>query len=106
LIESTTEISSLEGTSPRETASTSAHTVPKYSDCLLRKKKKQMFPSQFTVVYIFMTYLSTTYYHVFQIFPEFHVTCKSFLGNKSAVHFSSSDKQLHVQLTACSPGNV
>ena len=32
LIESTTEISSLEGTSPRETASTSAHRVPKYSD--------------------------------------------------------------------------
>ena len=28
LIESTTEISSLEGTSPRETASTSAHRVP------------------------------------------------------------------------------
>ena len=28
MIESTTEISSLEGTSPRDTASTSAHTVP------------------------------------------------------------------------------
>ena len=28
MIESTTEISSLEGTSPRETASTSAHRVP------------------------------------------------------------------------------
>ena len=28
VIESTTEISSLEGTSPRETASTSAHRVP------------------------------------------------------------------------------
>jgi len=41
LNESTTEISSLEGTSPRQTASTSAHRVPKYSDYWLRKKKKK-----------------------------------------------------------------
>jgi len=51
-------------------------------------------------------YLSTTYYHVFPVFPEPHVTAKSFLGHTSAVHFSFSDKQLHVQLTASSPGTV
>jgi hypothetical protein len=50
--------------------------------------------------------LFTTYYHVFPIFLESHATAKSFLGHTSAVHFSFSDKQLHVQLTACSPGNV
>jgi len=43
LTESTTEISSLEGTSPRETASTSAHRAPKYSECWLRKRKKNLF---------------------------------------------------------------
>ena len=41
LIESTTEISSLEGTSPLETASTSAHRAPKYSDCWLRKRERE-----------------------------------------------------------------
>ena len=65
-----------------------------------------MIPGHFTAVYIFITYLSTTYYNVFPIFPEFHVTATSFLGHTSAVQFSFPGKQLHVQLKASSPGNV
>jgi hypothetical protein len=81
-------------------------TAPKMLRRYYKTAALQMIPSHFTVVYIFMNYVSTTYYHFFPIFPEFHVTAKSFLGHKCAVYFSFSDNQLHVQLASCSSGNI